>query len=216
MIKKIFAFILTIVLFSGTLLATNADEGQTFKINNNKWTIEVTKDSIFVWTVEKNTAIIDLFKSLNIDWKSVIEDTLTVLDVRYISPDKVDYKISSDTDIIDKNSEVYVLFKSIENGWLVSTNSTIDFELKTFVLKEIWIVSDLKENSYSKVYNITYVSEDDSVEVASPIEEQIIDNVILEENNTGIKDNILLIVLGIMILSWLFLFPNSNKITFTK
>jgi len=59
----------------------------------------------------------------------------------------------------------------------------------------------LKENSYSKVYNITYVSEDDSVEVASPIEEQIIDNVILEENNTGIKDNILLIVLGIMILS---------------
>jgi len=36
MIKKIFAFILTIVLFSGTLLATNADEGQTFKINNNK------------------------------------------------------------------------------------------------------------------------------------------------------------------------------------
>ena len=216
MIKKIFAFILTIVLFSGTLLATNADEGQTFKINNNKWTIEVTKDSIFVWTVEKNTSIIDLFKSLNIDWKSVIEDTLNVLDVRYISPDKVDYKISSDTDIIDKNSEVYVLFKSIENGWLVSTNSTIDFELKTFVLKEIWIVSDLKENSYSKVYNITYVSEDDSVEVASPIEEQIIDNVILEENNTGIKDNILLIVLGIMILSWLFLFPNSNKITFTK
>lgn len=214
MIKKIIAGVLTV----GTLFlwVNTSFAAQEFTLKNNAWTIEVTQDSIFVGTSEKNTSIIDLFKSLNIDGKNVIEDTLTVLDVRYVTPEKVDYKISEDTDIISKNSEIYILFKTAENGGLIWNNSTVDFELKNFMFSEIGTISDLEENSYNKVYDVVNVDEAiiDTPTLINdePVEEQIIDTNILEENNTWIKDNILVISLLTLVLWGLLLFPNREKL----
>lgn len=184
---------------------------QEFKVINKKWTIEITKDTILVWTTEKNTSIIDLFSNISIDWKSINESILSNLDVRYVTPDKKDFKITTDTDIIDLWSEVYVLFKTVENGWTLWINATVDFELKNFELKDIWNVSETAENSYNKIYNVVYSTEElinteiplieDNVTSEPELTETpVIDNTILEENNTWIKDNILLLSLAILLL----------------
>lgn len=192
---------------------------QDFNITNNEWTLEVTTDTILVWDALKNTSIIDLFDEISIDWKDVSENTITNLDVRYITPDNIDYKVSEDTDIILKDSKVYVLFKSIDNGWTVSDNSTINFTVKNLELKEVWTVSNIEDNSYTKVYDVKYVEKEISNNnennniLENELENEIIDNNILEENNTGIKDNILYIVIWMFILILSFSIKDKNITT---
>jgi len=210
MIKKIFTIIL---LFLGILNSVNAESiTNTFNIENNKATLEVTTKTILVWTAEKNTSIIDLFKTLVIDGKTITDNLTDVLDVRYINPEKVDFKVNSDTDIIDKDSTVYVSFKSKIDGWMVQDNSTIFFELKNLKLNEIWNISDLKDNSYNKIYDVKYITKEENVQEEKKPETKVIENNILNDNNTWIKDNILFILLLTFSLFWLLLFPNKNKV----
>jgi len=210
MIKKIFTIML---LFLGILNSVNAESiTNTFNIVNNKATLEVTDKTILVWTAEKNTSILDLFKTLVIDGKTITDNLTDVLDVRYINPDKVDFKVNTDTDIIDKNSTVYVSFKNKINNWMIQDNSTVFFELKNLKLKEIGNISDLKDNSYNKIYDVKYVTKDESIKVESKPETKVVENNILTDNNTWIKDNIFIILALIVTLFWLLLFPTKNKV----
>jgi len=212
---------------TNTVMPTDETKIQSFDVIGNKWTIEVTKDTIFVWTTDKNTSIIDLFSNLNIDWKDVTDSVLKNIDVRYVNPTNVDFKISSDTDIIDKDSKIYVLFKTTENGWLVSANSTISFELKNFKFQEIWTVSNLESNSYTKIYNVNM--KDGSTEVVNTmapvidetilsetptitnVDDKVIDNTILETNNTWITDNSAIIIISILFLLALIAYPSITR-----
>ena len=216
MIKKIIALFITFLI--AWLWLSNvsaADNDKTFEVINNKGTIEVSKDSILVWTAEKNTSVIDLFKTMNLDWKEIkSDDALNYIDVRYVTTENwknVDYKVNSDTDIIDKDAQVFILLKDKENGWLVDNNSTFKFELKNLKLNEIWIVSNLQENSYDKIYDVVYKTEEIK-ETPVTNDEPVVNEKVLTENNTGIKDNILLLIMGLVILFWLVKFPQINKL----
>jgi len=216
MIKKIISFIISLFILGLWISGVSAADNDKFEVINNKGTLEVSKDSILVWTAIKNTSVIDLFKNLNIDGKDINnEDILNYLDVRYITKENgkdVDYKVNSDTDIIDKDAKIYVLFKDKENGGLVDSNSTVQFELKNLKLKEIWLVSDLQDNSYDKIYDVIYKTEEVKTTNNETTEEPVINEEVLTENNTWIKDNILIITLALITLIGLFWFPKLNNL----
>lgn len=211
MIKKIITTLITMFLIWMNFSVNATDSSSTFNMENNTWTMEVSKDSIFVWKALKNTSAIDLFKMMVIDGKTIDNNPLNVLDIRYVTPDKVDYKVNSDTDIIDANSDVYILFKNVDNWGLVKDNSTVYFETKNFTLKEIWTVSDIANNSYNKIYDVKYVSTPKVTNnTDTSVNNKVINNNILADNNTWIKSNMLLILIWIISLVWLLFLPKQK------
>lgn len=209
--KKILSIFMLLIITISSTFANETD----FELVNNKWELKVNNETILVWTTEKNTSIIDLFKTIEIDWVNV-ENYINILDVRYVNPNNIDYKVNEDTDIIDATSKIYVLFKDIENGWIVTNDSDVKFETKNLILEEIWTISNIEDNSYNLVYNVKYTNEEiietTNIEDVNEIEETIIDNTILQENNTWIKENIILMIFIILSLSILMISPRIKKI----
>lgn len=196
MIKKFLTlfltFVFTVFSFSTALAA------EKFTLNDNKWEISVNWNTIFVWKVEKNTSIIDLFSELKVNG-TLIDEVINVLDVRYVTPANEDHKIQQDTDIIDNGSKVYVLFKTTDKDGEVAPESKISFTTKNLKLEEIWNVSNTENNSYNKIFEVVNkaeaevkpdltVKEEPKVEKEEKLEEKEVDKKILKENNTGIKD----------------------------
>jgi len=214
MFKKTITFLTLISISFFWVNIVKANE--TFNVVNWSGKIEITKDNIFVWKVEKHTSIIDLFKVLEINNVDVTDEIINAIDVRYVTPENVDYKVTSDTDIIDNWSIVYVLFKTKENEWfLLDWVNEVSFTLKNLLLNEIWLISELEENSYNKIFEIVYDEEDINIipieDTTTTFEEPVLDNVILETNETWIYKNITLMIISILWLIFLIALPKIRN-----
>lgn len=217
--------ILTAILLVPVILTwtNNVSANENLTLKNGSWEIVITNNTIMVWEAIENTAIIDLFSKVELNGNPV-QDYLTTLDVRYVSPTNEDHKISTDTEIIDKGSKVYVLFKTEEKNGIVKNNDKFSFTTKNIDLKEIWNVSNEASNSYNTIYKVSNEVQTDTalttnntneqpiVEpevqpeiIQNTVEEKTVDKEIIEENKTWEYSNLMLISLlfvSLFLLLW--------------
>lgn len=200
-------FLIWLFLFLYSIILVKADVNMIW----NTWTFQVNPMSILVWDVNKDTDVKWLFWKIIIDWQLISEDKLLLnLDLRYVSQN-VDKKVFDINDKIPQWSKLYILFKTMADGWSISENSNILIETKNVTLLEYWNISTSWNNTYDVLGKVYYSDESKSDNVISePL--KTIDTQIIEQNNTWIKDNSYLILFLLLILWILFYLPNKKHI----
>ena len=216
--KKILTFaigILTSIIATASFAA-----GNDITLTNNEGQMTVSVSSILVWDAKTTTSINDLFDTLTINWVTVAKEQYpSVLDVRYMSWN-IDKKIFDETDKIGQWNKIFVLFKSSAEGWMVWADTVLSFKTKNITLNEYWTVSNGGANQYDIVWKFSYTTQS-ATPVTTPVVKpevkpvtpvQSVDMTVIKENNTGIKDNILLILFALWTSFVLFISPLNIKL----
>jgi len=184
----------------------------------NTWNFQVNSKSILVGDINKDTDVKSLFWKITINEQLITEDKLLLnLDLRYLSW-SIDKKVFDINDKITQWNKLYILFKPISDGWLVWENANISIETKNVTLLEYWNISNAWNNLYDVLWKVSYNNApidlnqpiNNTIEQPEPVKS--IDIQVIEQNNTWIKDNLVILISLLLVLWILFYIPNKKHI----
>lgn len=197
------------MLFSVLLVGVASTYAQDVNLINKQGEMVVSTDSILIGNVDAETTAKNLFSEFSISGISVTEDNfVNTLDIRYLSG-QLDKKVYSLSDSIPKGAQAFVLFKSEDDGGLVSQNTPIKFTTADVSLTTVAKIDTTGTNKYIEVGKFSYSSKMAGGDMNTVVEEPIIDNVVdtqlIESTKAGIPNNTAFIVIALAALSLLIM-----------